>query len=152
MPPPEPATPPARNVVRIEEVTEPAFEVIEPGGAPAGNGRKAPVWVWALVVVALVALVAVWRYPRGGGTGAESGYVVDFAVEPPGGKAELVLMDAPEGSQLAEGQVLAVIPGKVYFDVPGVYRIQIRAEGYLPQEKLLDVPPSTRSVTVRLGP
>lgn len=152
VPPPEPATPPARNVVRIEEVTEPAFEVIEPGGAPAGNGRKAPVWVWALVVVALVALVAVWRYPRGGGTGAESGYVVDFAVEPPGGKAELVLMDAPEGSQLAEGQVLAVIPGKVYFDVPGVYRIQIRAEGYLPQEKLLDVPPSTRSVTVRLGP
>ncbi len=151
-PPPEPdGAPPARNVVRIEEVTEPAFEVIEPGGASVGRGRKVPVWVWALAAVALVVLVAVWRYPQNTASSTQ-GYVVDFAVEPPGGKAELVLMDAPEGSQLAEGQVLAVIPGKVYFDVSGVYRIQIRAEGYLPQEKLLDVPPSTRSVTVRLGP
>ncbi|WP_456480848.1 hypothetical protein [Oceanithermus sp.] len=151
-PPPEPeGAPPARNVVRIEEVTEPAFEVIEPGGASVGRGRKVPVWVWALAAVALVVLVAVWRYPQNTASSTQ-GYVVDFAVEPPGGKAELVLMDAPEGSQLAEGQVLAVIPGKVYFDAPGVYRIQIRAEGYLPQEKLLDVPPSTRSVTVRLGP
>ena len=62
-----------------------------------------------------------------------------------------MLLEAPEGSQLVSDRVLAVIPGKVYFDVPGVYRIQLRADGYLPQEKLLAIPPKSRVITVRLS-
>ena len=153
----EPLEEPAREesdrpVVRIDEVAEPSFEVIEPGGGPAG--RANPLRWAGLLATALALALLLWLYLRPAGNVVErdEGYMVDFVVEPQGGKAELVLIDAPEGSQLAEGRVLAVIPGKVYFVVPGVYRIQIRAEGYLPQEKLLDVPPNTRSVTVRLGP
>jgi len=144
-------TDPSR-VVRIDEVSEPAFEVIEPRGAEAAGDRR---WLWragALVLVVLLAVAVVWWKGRAPASGATEGYAVEFRVEPPDGRAELVLLDAPEASQLVRGRVLAIIPGKVYFDAPGVYRIQIRAEGFLPQEKLLSVPPSARSVTVRLGP
>ncbi|WP_457631883.1 hypothetical protein [Oceanithermus desulfurans] len=144
-------TDPSR-VVRIDEVSEPAFEVIEPRGAASGGDRRWLLRGGALVLVVLLALAVVWWKGRTPAPGAAEGYAVEFRVEPPEGRAELVLLDAPEASQLVRGRVLAIIPGKVYFDVPGVYRIQIRAEGYLPQEKLLNVPPSTGSVTVRLGP
>lgn len=160
--PPPPSEPPERphaeprptdpsRVVRIDEVSEPAFEVIEPGAQAAPDRR----WWWrggALVVLLVAALALVWWSGRSGGPAGQEGYVVEFRVDPPEGRAELVLLDAPEASRLVRGRVLAIIPGKVYFDAPGVYRIQIRAEGFLPQEKLLDVPPSARSVTVRLGP
>ncbi|XOB99303.1 hypothetical protein ACMC9I_04245 [Deinococcota bacterium DY0809b] len=144
-------TDPSR-VVRIDEVSEPAFEVIEPRGTEAAGDRR---WLWragVLVLVVLLAVAVVWWKGRAPASGATEGYAVEFRVEPPDGRAELVLLDAPEASQLVRGRVLAIIPGKVYFDAPGVYRIQIRAEGYLPQEKLLNVPPSARTVTVRLGP
>ena len=142
-------TDPSR-VVRIDEVSEPAFEVIEPGTSPGSDRR----WFWRVgVLLALVLLgaLALWWPGRGPASGTAEGYEVQFRVEPPDGRAELVLLDAPEASQLVRGRVLAIIPGKVYFDAPGVYRIQIRAEGFLPQEKLLSVPPNARSVTVRLG-
>ncbi len=147
----EPQTADPSRVVRIDDTSEPAFEVIEPsvGGS---SGRR---WWWRggvlLVLVALV-LTLLWWSNHSNGPAGEEGYVVEFRVDPPEGRAELVLLDAPEASQLVRGRALAIIPGKVYFDVPGIYRIQIRADGFLPQEKLLEVPPSARSVTVRLGP
>jgi len=142
-------TDPSR-VVRIDEVSEPAFEVIEPGGAVTERRQFVRAGLLGLIVL-LVAGAVWWAARPKPATGAE-GYPVEFRVEPADGRAELVLLGVPEGSGLTVGRVLAIIPGKVYFDVPGVYRIQIRAEGYLPQEKLLTVPPSGRTVTVRLGP
>ncbi len=140
----------ASRVVRIEDVSEPAFEVIEPAGATMERR-----WLLRAGMLGLIALLiggAVWWTMRPGTTTGAEGYLVEFRVDPPEGRAELVLLGAPEGSRLVTGRVMAAIPGKVRFDVPGVYRIQIRAEGYLPQEKLLTVPPSARAVTVRLGP
>jgi len=139
-----------RPVVRIDEVSEPAFEVIEPQSTV---GRRAP---YRLVIVGLTLLLLVFAFVWYGRhkeatPAAAEGYAVEFRLEPAGEHAELVLLEAPEGSKLVPNRVLAVIPGKVYFDVPGVYRIQLRADGYLPQEKSLVIPPSSRVITVRLS-
>lgn len=163
----EPSSPPADNapasepaaratserpVVRIDEVSEPAFEVIEPGG---GASPRSLLRYGLLAFTALLLVFAAVWYARsggsGGGTATNAGYAVEFRLEPSDAHAELVLLEAPEGSQLVSDRVLAVIPGKVYFDVPGVYRIQLRADGYLPQEKLLAIPPKSRVITVRLS-
>ena len=141
-----------RPVVRIDEPIEPAFEVIEPGGG--ASPRSLLRYGLLALTVLLLVFAAVW-YARSGGSGGRAttnaGYAVEFRLEPPDAHAELVLLEAPEGSQLVSDRVLAVIPGKVYFDVPGVYRIQLRADGYLPQEKLLAIPPKSRVITVRLS-
>ncbi len=139
-----------RPVVRIDEVSEPAFEVIEPTAGAGGRNLYRILFVGLTVL--LLAFAALW-YGRHNATvtGQSQGYAVEFRLEPKGEHAELVLLEAPEESQLVSDRVLAVIPGKVYFDVPGVYRIRLRANGYLPQEKLLTIPPSSRVITVRLS-
>ncbi len=141
-----------RPVVRIDEVSKPAFEVIEPPGT-AGRSNLYRYFLAGLTALLLVvAGLVVWHGRSGGGaSGRSQGYAVEFRLEPQNQHAELVLLEAPEGSQLVSNRVLAVIPGKVYFDVPGVYRIQLRANGYLPQEKLLTIPPKSRVITVRLS-
>jgi len=138
-----------RPVVRIDEVSEPTFEVIEPA---AGGGGRSFYRIFLLGLTVLLILFAVFWYGRreGGAVGDDLAYAVEFRLEPQGEHAELVLLEAPEGSQLESGRVLAVIPGRVYFDAPGVYRIQLRADGYLPQEKALVIPASSRVITVRL--
>ena len=139
-----------RPVVRIDEVSEPAFEVIEPSGASSGRGLYRFLFVGLTVLLLIFAVVWYGRGNRSASSHAQ-GYAIEFRLEPQGEHAELVLLEAPEESQLVSNRVLAVIPGKVYFDVPGVYRIQLRADGYLPQEKLLTIPPSSRVITVRLS-
>lgn len=140
------------RVVRIDDVSEPAFEVIEPN-APRRGAQRRFLRIGAIsLLLLLLAGFTYWWKGRAPAPETSEGYPVEFRVEPSDGRAELVLLDAPESSQLVRGRVLAIIPGKVYFDAPGIYRIQIRATGFLPQEKLLSVPPSTPSVTVRLGP
>jgi hypothetical protein len=140
-----------RPVVRIDEVSEPAFEVVEPESR--GGGRQPLRLLLAgVTIVLLAALGFLWHGRQSGPvSGGSEGYAVEFRLEPRGEHAELVLLEAPEGSQLIADRVLAVIPGKVYFDVPGVYRIQLRASGFLPQEKLLTIPPGNRVITVQLN-
>ncbi len=145
------STDPGR-VIKINRLSEPTFDVIEPR---TEDTRPRGRWVWRigmLLFSALAILAAYWWSERQQPVSAGETYVVEFRVDPPDGHAELVLLDAPEGSGLVRDRVLAEIPGKVSFDIPGVYRIQIRAEGFLPQEKLIEVPPRARSITVRLGP
>ncbi len=140
-----------RPVVRIDEVSEPAFEVIEPERRSGGR-QPLRLLLAGLTVVLLAALGFLWHGRQSGPvSGGSGGYAVEFRLEPSGEHAELVLLEAPEGSKLVVDRVLAVIPGKVYFDVPGVYRIQLRASGFLPQEKLLTIPPGSRVITVRLN-
>jgi len=147
---PSPQITSERPVVRIDEVSEPAFEVIEPKAGAGGRNLYRLFFVGLTIL--LLASAAFW-YSRHNEAvvGQSHGYAVEFRLEPQGEHAELVLLEAPEESQLVSNRVLAVIPGKVYFDVPGVYRIQLRADGYLPQEKLLTIPPSSRVITVRLN-
>ena len=139
-----------RQVVRIEESIEPTFDVIEPQN---NNNERIffRVVIISLTIILFIIFLYIYHIKEQKSNIHDQNYFVEFRLEPQNQHAELVLLEAPEESQLVSNRVLAVIPGKVYFDVPGAYRIQLRADGYLPQEKLLTIPPSSRVITVRLN-
>ena len=139
-----------RVVVQISDSDEPAFEVIEPKRAYSSR-NVLRVAVLALLVL-MLGMAYFWSVSRRAGNSAVAeAYPLQFRVEPKDAHAEVVLLEAPKESRLSTGKVLAIIPGTVYFDAPGVYRIQIRASEYTPQEKLLVIPPEKRVIVVRIG-
>ncbi len=157
-PPPAPPVSTGEGIVRVRKKDgspppllpgedPPEALRLDPGASPEPrrSGRRR-VFVW-LLVLALLAGGAFWYQSRRPGF---SGQVVRFVVEPPEAQAEIYLQLAPEGSKLAPG-FLAEVPGSVRFDEQGTYRLEVRAEGYKPQDFDLEVPVLGGSVVIRLG-
>lgn len=150
-PAPEPApmrqpNPPKK--VRIDDPLEPPFPVIDPGRSRRG---VVPGWLRAAVVLLLLAGIGFLAYqywPRSSSV-THQGFTVAFRVEPAGQSARVELLEAPEGSTMLVGTVIAEVPGPVFFDKAGVYRLRIRADGREPSELLLEVP-APNGVNIRL--
>lgn len=143
-PPSEEAKAPSRpRVIRIEEREEPSFPVLEPKSS--SRGRRGLLWGLLLLALALGFSLFFLR-PR---PSASQGYVMEFRTDPPTEKAEVVLLEAPEGSRMVPGRVLLTAPGRVAFDQKGVYRLRIRVPGREPVDYLLEVPGPPLTIKVR---
>ncbi|WP_234554356.1 hypothetical protein [Thermus caliditerrae] len=143
-PPQEPERPPSRpRVVRIEEREEPSFPVLEP------SRERGPRLALAALLLAVLLLggVGFWLLrPRSQGPG---GYTMEFRTDPPTERAEVILLEVPEGSKMLPGRVLLTAPGRVEFDQKGVYRLRIRVAGRDPVDYLLEVPGPPLTIKVR---
>jgi hypothetical protein len=73
---------------------------------------------------------------------------MEFRTDPPTARAEVILLEVPEGSRMAPGQSFTV-PGRVEFDQKGVYRLRIRVPGRDPVDYLLEVPGPPLTIKVR---
>jgi hypothetical protein len=140
--PPEEAekTPSRPRVIRIEERDELPFPVVEPSRP---QNRRALLAL--LLLFALLGLLGLFLRPRP--TPAQ-GYAMEFRTDPPTARAEVILLEVPEGSRMAPGQSFAV-PGRVEFDQKGVYRLRIRVPGRDPVDYLLEVPGPPLTIKVR---
>ncbi|MGQ9692426.1 MAG: hypothetical protein ACUVQC_02995 [Thermaceae bacterium] len=135
-PPEETPLPPSRpRVIRIEERDE---------SPPSRRGRRWGIGVLLLLFAALV-LFGPFR-PKGG---SEGPYRVEFRLDPPGGTAELFLLEAPPASNMKTGASLGRAPSWVEFDTKGVYRIRIRVPGRDPVDYLLEVPSPPVTIKVK---
>lgn len=148
-PPAEPSPAPKR--IRIEDTSNPSFEVIEPPRQGL-SGRRG---VLALLIIVPLLLLAAGAYfflqprPQAGGAGS-GGYTVEFRLQPPGPKANIEVLEVPEGSKIPLNTVLAEVPGSVKFDVSGIYRIRVRVQGRAPVDSIISVPnPSGVSINLR---
>jgi hypothetical protein len=145
---PEPSSPPEEvektpshpRVIRIEERDEPPFPVVEPSRP---KNRRALLAL--LLLLALLGLLGLFLRPRP--TPAQ-GYAMEFRTDPPTARAEVILLEVPEGSRMAPGQSFTV-PGRVEFDQKGVYRLRIRVPGRDPVDYLLEVPGPPLTIKVR---
>jgi len=143
-PPPEGAekAPSRPRVIRIEEKDEPPFPVVEPS-RPQG-GRRALLAL--LLLFALLGLLGLFLRPK---PAPSQGYVMEFRTDPPTERAEVILLEVPEGSRMVPGQVLLTAPGRAEFDQGGVYRLRIRVPGRDPVDYLLEVPGPPLTIKVR---
>ena len=133
-------TPSRPRVIRIEERDEPPFPVVEPSRP---QNRRA--FLALLLLFALLGLLGLFLRPRP--TPAQ-GYAMEFRTDPPTARAEVILLEVPEGSKMAPGQSFTV-PGRVEFDQKGVYRLRIRVPGRDPVDYLLEVPGPPLTIKVR---
>ena len=79
-----------------------------------------------------------------------SGSVVQFVI--PGNtniKGRLIIISAPQESQLAVGALLATVPGPVAFPVAGEYKVRIEIPKYTASEVTVRVPQETQ-ITLEL--
>ncbi len=143
-PPPPPPPPPRR--IRIEERLEPPFEVLEP---PQTGRRALLFWLWLVPLFLLLGGLGLWWRYRPQPSAPAEGYPVVFRLEPPGSRARLAVLEAPEGSEMPLGAELAELPGEVSFDRPGIYRIRVRVPGRAPVDALIEVP-NPGGVTIQL--
>ncbi len=134
-------TPSRPRVIRIEEPEEPSFAVVEPP-----RQRRRGLLVGLLGAVVLLALTLFLLRPSAPSGG---GYVMEFRTDPPTERAEVLLLEVPEGSKMAPGQLLLTAPGRAEFDQKGVYRLRIRVAGRDPVDYLLEVPGPPLVIKVR---
>ena len=140
-PAPEPEKAPSRpRVIRIEEREEPSFPVVEP---PRPKRR---LFLALFLLLGLAGLSALFLRPR---PASGEGYAMEFRTEPPTERAEVVLLEVPQGSRMVPGKVLLVAPGRAEFDQKGVYRLRIRVPGRDPVDYLLEVPGPPLTIKVR---
>ncbi|UZX14418.1 hypothetical protein KQ693_07160 [Thermus sp. PS18] len=139
--PPEGKTPSRPRVIRIEEPEEPSFTVVEPP-----RPRRRTLLLGLLGAVVLLGLALLFLRPSSPSGG---GYVMEFRTDPPTERAEVFLLEAPEGSRMAPGQLLLTAPGRAEFDQKGVYRLRIRVAGRDPVDYLLEVPGPPLVIKVR---
>lgn len=141
-PSPEAEKSPSRpRVIRIEEREGPPFPVVEPSRSWGRRGVLV-----ALLLGGLLGLAVFFLRPRPASSG---GYVMEFRTDPPTERAEVVLLEVPQGSQMVPGQVLLTAPGRAEFDQKGVYRLRIRVPGRDPVDYLLEVPGPPLTIRVR---
>jgi hypothetical protein len=133
-------TPSRPRVIRIEERDKPPFPVVEPSRPQNRRALRA-----LLLLFALLGLLGLFLRPRP--TPAQ-GYAMEFRTDPPTARAEVILLEVPEGSRMAPGQSFTV-PGRVEFDQKGVYRLRIRVPGRDPVDYLLEVPGPPLTIKVR---
>ncbi|RDI95580.1 hypothetical protein DV704_06795 [Meiothermus sp. QL-1] len=124
-----PDVPPPKRI-RVEEE-----ERLEP--PPPRPARRR--WLWLLPLPLLLGLGLWWR-GQTAPSAQPTQYPVEFRLEPPGARARIVVLEAPEGSRMPLGSELAEVPGAVVFDKPGVYRIRVLVAGRPPVESLIEVP------------
>jgi len=74
---------------------------------------------------------------------------MEFRTDPPTERAEVILLEVPEGSRMVPGQTLLTAPGRAEFDREGVYRLRIRVAGRDPVDYLLEVPGPPLTIKVR---
>ncbi len=74
---------------------------------------------------------------------------MEFRTDPPTERAEVFLLEVPEGSRMAPGRLLLTAPGRAEFDQKGVYRLRIRVAGRDPVDYLLEVPGPPLVIKVR---
>ncbi|WP_114312574.1 hypothetical protein [Thermus caldifontis] len=134
-------TPSRPRVIRIEEPEEPSFAVVEP---PRPRRRSLLLGLFAALV--LLGLALFFLRPLSPSPG---GYVMEFRTDPPTERAEVFLLEVPEGSRMAPGQLLLTAPGRAEFDQKGVYRLRIRVAGRDPVDYLLEVPGPPLVIKVR---
>lgn len=134
-------TPSRPRVVRIEEPEEPSFAVVEPP-----RPRRRPLLLGLLGLLFLLGLALFFLRPPSSSPG---GYVMEFRTDPPTERAEVFLLEVPEGSRMAPGQLLLTAPGRAEFDQKGVYRLRIRVAGRDPVDYLLEVPGPPLVIKVR---
>lgn len=143
VPGPAPEKIPSRpRVIRIEEREEPPFPVVEP---PSPRRRRGV----GLGLLALLLLLGLGLFLLRPLPAPQEGHVMEFRTDPPTEKAEVVLLEAPEGSRMLPGTLLLTAPGRVEFDRPGVYRLRIRVAGRDPVDYLLEVPGPPLTIKVR---
>lgn len=136
--PPEGKTPSRPRVIRIEE---PSFTVVEPP-----RPRRRTLLLGLLGAVVLLGLALLFLRPSSPSGG---GYVMEFRTDPPTERAEVFLLEVPEGSRMAPGRLLLTAPGRAEFDQKGVYRLRIRVAGRDPVDYLLEVPGPPLVIKVR---
>ncbi|RTH38594.1 hypothetical protein CSW37_04055, partial [Thermus scotoductus] len=139
--PPEGKTPSRPRVIRIEEPEEPPFTVVEPP-----RPRRRTLLLGLLGAVVLLGLALLFLRPSSPSGG---GYVMEFRTDPPTERAEVYLLEVPEGSRMTPGQLLLTAPGRAEFDQKGVYRLRIRVPGRDPVDYLLEVPGPPLVIKVR---
>ncbi len=133
-------TPSRPRVIRIEEKDEPPFPVVEPSRRKDRRGLLA-----LLLLLALLGLLGLFLRPK---PAPSQGYVMEFRTDPPTERAEVILLEVPEGSRMAPGQRFTA-PGRAEFDQKGVYRLRIRVPGRDPVDYLLEVPGPPLTIKVR---
>jgi len=139
--PPEGKTPSRPRVIRIEEPEEPPFTVVEPP-----RPRRRTLLLGLLGAVGRLGLARLFLRPSSPSGG---GYVMEFRTDPPTERAEVFLLEVPEGSRMAPGRLLLTAPGRAEFDQKGVYRLRIRVPGRDPVDYLLEVPGPPLVIKVR---
>lgn len=139
--PPEGKTPSRPRVIRIEEPEVPSFTVVEPP-----RPRRRSLLLGLLGALVLLGL-ALWFLRPSSPSGGR--YVMEFRTDPPTERAEVFLLEAPEGSRMVPGQLLLTAPGRAEFDQKGVYRLRIRVAGRDPVDYLLEVPGPPLVIRVR---
>ncbi|WP_243027260.1 hypothetical protein [Thermus albus] len=138
---PEDKTPSRPRVIRIEEPEEPPFPVVEP---PKPRRR-----LFLLGLLGGLFLLGLAVSLLRSSSPSPQGYVMEFRTDPPTERAEVFLLEVPEGSRMAPGQLLLTAPGRAEFDQKGVYRLRIRVAGRDPVDYLLEVPGPPLVIKVR---
>lgn len=111
--------------------------------------RAVALWIWLIPLVLLLAGLGWWVRSRTPSSTPVTVYPVEFRLQPPGPGASLIILEAPEGSQMPLNIEVAQLPGRVDFDRPGIYRIRVRVQGRVPVESLIEVP-NPGGVTISL--
>lgn len=136
-----------------EQMRPGAFDVLADDAEPARRLAPRPLLVWLLVAVAAGAAVAVYLArdpfapPAEPGSRA-SGFVVDVRVVPEDAPPlQLVVVDAPGGSELTPGTELGRAPRRVVLDREGRWVLQGRFGEQRTETQTLTVP-EVRAVTL----
>ncbi len=134
---------PRRRVIRLEDAEDrPPFEPVE----PLRRGVRWGLFLGVFLLVLGVLGAFFWLRSR---PDPEGPYLMEFRTDPPTERAEVYLLEAPEGSRLLPGALLLTAPGRAEFDQPGVYRLRIRAPGRDPVDYLLEVPGPSLVIRLR---
>ena len=130
---PEAASPQAARMqpLRIGWEEDHSWRVVKPGPERrSALTRRFPVWLLALVLLALLAGAAFWLLGRAGSPAAAC-CSVNFTVSGSSQSVQVRLVKAPPGSTLQPGAVIGTAPGLLKFpDTPGQYTLKFSAQDH----------------------
>lgn len=141
------ATSPSRATrmqpLRIGWEEDHSWRVVKSGPEKRGAlTRRFPLWVMALVLLALLAGAAFWLLGRAGSPSTAC-CSVNFTVSGSGQSVQVTLAKAPPGSPLQPGAVIGTAPGLLNFpDVAGEYILKFSAQGHGALTAAVSVPSS----------
>lgn len=129
--------------LRIGWEEDHSWRVVKSGPERRGAmPRRFPVWLLALVLLALLAGAAFWLLGRAGSPGAVC-CTVPFTVSGSAQPVSVTLVTAPPGSTLQPGAVIGTAPGELKFpNTPGPYTLKFSAQGHGALTAAVSVPSS----------